>query len=125
MEVVINFIESYIINHFGCPFNLVCDSGSAFASLKFVGWAFDYGIVLKFASNYYPQGNGLVESTNKNLLIVIYKLLDKNLKDWHTQLWFTLWEDHTQHKVALGNSLYHMVYGLEPIFPIHLKIPML
>lgn len=88
-------------------------------------WAFDYGIVLKFSSNYYPQGNRLAKSTNKNLLKVMQRLLDKNLKDWHTQLWFSLWPDHTRHKVALGNFPYHLVYGLEPIFLIHLKIPML
>lgn len=76
--VVINFLESFIINFFGYPFVLVCDNGPAFASLKFVGGDFDYGIVLKFSSNYYPQVNGKVESTNKNLLTVIHKLLDKN-----------------------------------------------
>lgn len=80
-EVVTDFLESFILNRFGCPYALVCDNGPAFASLKFASWAFDYGIALKFSSNYYPQGNGLTESTNKNLITVIKKLLDRNPKD--------------------------------------------
>lgn len=83
-EEVINFIESGIINHFGCPMYLVCDNDPAFASLKLSNWAFDHGIIIKFSSNYYPQGNGLVESSNKNLLIVIHKLLERKPKDWNT-----------------------------------------
>lgn len=123
--MVIDFIESGIINHFGCSLSLVCNNGPAFASLKFSNWYFDHGIIIKFASNYYPQGNGLAESSNKNLLTVIRKLLEKNPKDWHTQLRFALWEDRTRKKTSIGTSPYHLVYGLEPIFPIQLRIPTL
>lgn len=82
--MVINFIELGIIDRFGCPMSLVCDNGPAFASLKFSNWAFNHGIIIKFASNYYPQNNGLVDFSNKNLLTIIHKLLERNLKDWHT-----------------------------------------
>ncbi|XP_057863203.1 uncharacterized protein LOC131071404 [Cryptomeria japonica] len=70
-------------------------------------------------------GNGLAESTNKNLLSVIKKLLEKNLKDWHTQLRFTLWADRTRVKNSLGTSPYFLVYGQEPVFPVQLRIPTL
>lgn len=121
-KVVTNFLESFILNHFGCPFFLVCDNGLAFTSLKFASWAFDQGIVLKFSSNYYPQGNGLAKSTNKNLLTLIEKLLDKNPKDQHTHLHFARWVDHTRHQTTLGNSPFCLIYGLELVFPVHLKI---
>lgn len=49
-------------------------------------WSYEFKVVLKFSSNYYPQGNGLVESTEKNLLDVIKKLFEKNSMDWHNQL---------------------------------------
>jgi len=124
-EVVIEFIEKHIITRFGCPFSLVCDNGPAFSSLHFSNWAFDYGITLKFSSNYYAQGNGVAESTNKNLLEVIKKLLDKNPRDWHSQLKFALWVDRIWHKAALGTLPYHLIYGVNPIFPIHLSILML
>lgn len=56
---------------------------------------------------------------------MIKKLLDKNPKDWHTQLRFALWANHTRCKAAIGTSPYHLVYGLDPIFPIQLRIPTL
>lgn len=121
-DMVIKFLEENIITRFGCPYALVCDNGSAFSSLKFSNWAFEYGVTLKFSSNYYPQGNGLAESTNKNLSNVIKKLLDKNLRDWHTQLRFALWADRVRVESSLGTSPYHLVYGHDPIFPIQLRI---
>ena len=35
---------------------------------------------------YYPQGNGLAESSNKSLMRIIKKLLQDNKKAWHTNL---------------------------------------
>ena len=124
-EIVIEFLEERITTRFGCPSAFVCDNGSAFTSLKFHTWAFDHKIILKFSSGYYPQGNGLAESTNKNLLTVIGKLLDRNPKDWHTQLRYALWADRTRVKESIGITPFHMVYGQDPVFPIQLKIPTL
>lgn len=58
-------------------------------------------------------------------MTVIRKLLERNPKDWHTQLQFSLWADRTRLKSSIGTSPYHLVYGLEPVFPIQLKIPTL
>lgn len=67
----------------------------------------------------------MAESTNKNLLSVIKKLLDQNPRDWHSQLRFALWADRTRAKRSLGTSPYHLVYGKDPVFPIQLRIPTL
>lgn len=79
IDAIIKFLEEHIITRFGCAHALVCDNGYAFTSLRFSNWAFDYYITLKFSSNYYSHGNGLAESTNKSLLSVIKKLLEKRL----------------------------------------------
>jgi transposase InsO family protein len=94
-NVVIKFLDEHVITRFGIPFALVCDNGPAFSSAQFIQWAFEYKIILKYSSNYYPQGNGVAKSTNKNLLEVIKRLLENNLRDWHTQLKFALWADRT------------------------------
>ena len=90
VAIVIKFLEEKIITRFGCPSAFVCDNGSTFISLKFHNWEIVHGIIIKPFSSYYPQGDGLAESTNKNLLTVIGKLLDRNPKDWHTQLRYAL-----------------------------------
>jgi hypothetical protein len=35
--------------------------------MKLIEFSLDKGIILKYATNYYPQGNDLVESTNKSV----------------------------------------------------------
>ena len=70
-KVVTDFLEEHIVTRFGMPFTLVCDNGFAFASAFLNQWAFENKAIIKFSSNYYLQGNGVVESTNKNLIIVI------------------------------------------------------
>ena len=63
------------------PFFLVCDSGSCFESIFLSEWALDNQVIIKFSSNYHPQWNSMLESTNKNLIIVIKKMLKENQKD--------------------------------------------
>jgi hypothetical protein len=70
-EVVINFIEQYIITRFGVPNSLVFDNTTYFSYLKLSKFSLEKGIILKYSTNYYPQGNGLVESTNKNLIWIL------------------------------------------------------
>jgi hypothetical protein len=67
-EMVMNFLEQHIITRFGMPNSLVFDNATYFSSLKLSEFSLEKGITLKYTTNYYPQGNGLVESTNKNLI---------------------------------------------------------
>jgi hypothetical protein len=70
-EVVINFLEQHIITRFGVPTTLVFDNATYFSSLKLIEFSLEKGIILKYVANYYPQGNGLDESTNKNLICIL------------------------------------------------------
>ena len=64
---VIQFLQWNIVTRFGVPNYLVFDNAKYFSSLKIVEFALKYNINIKYSTNYYPQGNGVVESTNKNL----------------------------------------------------------
>ena len=55
----------------GIPDSIIFDNALAFVGARVTKWAFKKGIYLNTSSNYYPQGNGLAESTNKNLLRII------------------------------------------------------
>ena len=48
--------------------------------VKVVKLCSDYNIILSHSIAYYPQGNGLVESSNKSLVRIIKKLLQDNKK---------------------------------------------
>ena len=70
-KVVTNFLEQHIVTRFRMAFFLVYDNRSSFTSIFLTQWALENQIIIKFSSNYYPQRNGISESTNKNLIIVI------------------------------------------------------
>jgi hypothetical protein len=65
---VISFLEQNIITRFGVPNSLMFDNETYFSSLKLSQFALEKGIILKYSANYYPQGNGLAKSTNKNII---------------------------------------------------------
>jgi hypothetical protein len=52
------------------------------------------------SSNYYPQGNGLVESTNKTLIQILKNTIDLNQNNWHLKLTDALWESKLTPKEA-------------------------
>ena len=68
-----------LVARFGVPNCLVFDNAKYFSSFKIVEFALKYNINLKYSANYYPQGNGVAESTNKNLLQIIKKTIAHNI----------------------------------------------
>jgi len=124
-DEVISFIEKFIINRFGIPDALIFDNASYFSSLKLTKFSIDKSIHIRYASNYYPQGNGVAESSNKNLIHIIHKFVTDNSRNWHNALTNSLWADRVTQKVALGNSPYFLVYGQEAILPPNVTLPSL
>ena len=74
---------------------------------------------------YYPQGNGLVESSNKILINIIKKILEENKKNWHKKLINALWADRLITKRSIGTRPYELVYGMEVVFPSSLGVPVI
>ena len=76
-----------------------------------------------YSANYYPQGNGLAESTNKNLIRILKKTVIENQRSWHLALPNALWADKVTPKYSLGVSPYTLVYGKEAILPPNIILP--
>jgi len=79
-SVIIQFLEDNILSRFGVPRKLITDNVAAFKSKKMVEFCYKYHIQLGHSTAYYPQGNGLAESSNKSLMRIIKKLLQDNKK---------------------------------------------
>ena len=77
-DAVMNFLQDHIITRFGVPISLVFYKASYFSSIKIIAFANENGIKLHYSANYYPQGNGLAESTNKNLIRILKKNVIEN-----------------------------------------------
>ena len=122
-KVVMDFLEDRIITRFGVPTRITTDNAKAFSSTKFSSFCFKYGITLSHSSNYYPQGNGQAESSNKNLMTIIKKIVGDNKKSWDSKIKFALWADRITKKGSTGKSPFELVYGLDVTLPVHLKLP--
>eukprot|EP00253_Pinus_taeda_P030951 PITA_30951 len=124
-ENIIEFIDQFIITRFGFPTALIFDNASYFSGNAMTDFALKRGFKLKYSANYYPQGNGLAESTNKNLIRIIKRIVDQNQKNWHKTLVNALWADRITKKASIGTSPFNLVYGKEVVLPTHLMIPSL
>lgn len=123
--VIIKFLETNIMSRFGCPRKIMTDNFVAFKSKRMVEFFHKYHITLGHSIAYYPQGNGLVESSNKILVNIIKKLLEENKKSWHNKLVHALWEDRLTSKKSINMSPYRLVYGIDAFFPTSFKIPVM
>ena len=85
----------------------------------------NYNVILSHSTPYYPQGNGLAESSNKILVRIIKKLLVDNKKGWDSKLIFALWADRTSSKRSISTSPFQLVYGVDVVIPVQLAFPVM
>lgn len=78
---------------FGVLTSFVFDNEYFFSSLKMIEFFQDKGFNIKFSGNYYPQGNGLAKSTNKNSIQIIKKTIQKHHRNCHKSLSNALWDN--------------------------------
>lgn len=104
---------------------LVFDNASYFNSSDLNEFTLDKGMKLRYSTNYYPQGNSLSESTNKNLIKILKRTIVDHHKNGHTKLSNALWADRVTPKASIGNSPFFLVYGKEAILPPNLFLPSL
>jgi len=90
-----------------------------------ISFCHKYHITLGHSTTYYPQGNGLAESSNKSLINIIKNVLEENKKNLHKKLVNALWADRLTTKRSIGTSPYELVYGMEARFPSSLGIPVI
>jgi transposase InsO family protein len=101
----------------------VIDNAKAFCSAKMSSFCFKYGIVLSHALDYYPQGNGQVESSNKFFMTIVKKIVGENKRSWDSKIKHALWADKITKKETTWKSSFTLVYGFEARFPVHLRLP--
>jgi hypothetical protein len=119
------FLEENILSRFDCPRKIVTDNAQDFKSMVMLSFFQKYNIVLGNSIAYYPQGNGLVESSNKSLITIIKKVLTENKKAWHVHLKYALWANRISTKKSIGISPFQMVYGIDIVLPINLTLPVM
>jgi transposase InsO family protein len=122
VQLLSGSLKENIIIQFGIPSKITTDNASVFRSTELMTFCSQYNITLAHSANYYPHGNGLVESNNKNLIDIIRKVVGENKRSWDDCLKFALWADHITKKHATSKSPFELVYGLDVVLPVNLRL---
>ncbi len=75
---IVKFIYENVIIKFGCPTYLVSDQSNHLIYKTIVILVEECMITHHKSTEYYPQGNGQVKSTNKTLGKILTKLVNTN-----------------------------------------------
>ena len=102
---------------------IIIDNAPSFISGELSIFFFGYGIIRSHSSNYYPQDNGLPESSNTNLMSIIKRTTGDNKNCWDNKLRYVVWEDKITIKESTRKSPFELVYGLDATLPINLRLP--
>ncbi|KAI5351772.1 hypothetical protein L3X38_004663 [Prunus dulcis] len=121
-QEIITFIEEQIIKRFGIPESITTDRGSSFISRDMLDMAEAFKFKLLQSTPYYAQANGQAESSNKVIINIIRKMLEKNPKQWHEKLSETLWAYRTSKREATGMTPYALTYGHDAILPMEIAV---
>jgi hypothetical protein len=99
---LILFLKDNILSRFGVLEKFITNNDSIFIRSKFSIFCGEYGILMVQSSYYYPQGNDMVESTNKTLVQVLKNIVATNQRNWHEKLIDSLWVSQLTPKGRIG-----------------------
>ena len=89
------FVWRNIITRFKVPQTLISDNGLQFNSKAFRRYCCELGIVNRYSTPAYPQGNGQAEAVNKAIVNRLKKTLDDAKGRWVEELPHILWTYRT------------------------------
>ncbi|KAL3699575.1 hypothetical protein R1sor_017597 [Riccia sorocarpa] len=124
-KVTAKFIYENIITRFGVPVELVSDQGGHFLNGVIEELTTHYKVKHRFSTPYYPQCNGQAESTNKILIVVFRKLVERHPVNWDASIPSVLWAMRTTYKATTNHTPFHMVFGVEALVPMEFIVPTL
>ncbi|MCO5601347.1 hypothetical protein L7F22_055467 [Adiantum nelumboides] len=119
---VAKFSYEDIFCKFGMPLEFLSNKGPGFR-----GELVDYlceklHVHHRFTTPYYLQCNGMNERFNGELIRMLTKITQSNLKTWDLELPCVLWAYKTAIKTGTGFSPFHLVFGKEALLPIEVEI---
>ena len=83
---------------------IISDNGSHFYNKTFESRMQKYSITHKLFMAYHPQTNGQVEVINRQIKLILEKIVGQNIKDWSIKLIDALWAYQIAFKTILSMS---------------------
>ncbi|MCO5591085.1 hypothetical protein L7F22_045062 [Adiantum nelumboides] len=115
---VAKFVYEDICCKFGMPLELLSDKDPGFRGELVDYLCENLHVRRRFTTPYYPQCNGMNERFNGELIRMLTKMTQSNVKTWDLELPCALWAYRTAIKTGIGFSPFHLVFGKEALLPI-------
>ena len=101
---VLRFVTRCIFARYGCPRVIINDIGSSFNNAHFRTLLKKYGVHHHITTPYYPQANGQVEVSNREVKNILKKIIRPDWKDWAHKFPDTLWAYRMAYKTPIKMS---------------------
>ena len=112
------FVWKNIITRFGVPHVLILDNGLQFDSKMFREYCGELGIINRYSTPAYLQGNGQAEAVNKVIVSGLKKRLDNAKGKWVEELPHVLWTYRTTPRRSTGETPFSLTYGAEAVISL-------
>ena len=119
------FIWKNIITRFGVPHVLISDNGFQFDSKTFRSYCCELGIMNRYSTPAYLQGNGQAEAVNKVIVNGLKKKVNDAKGKWVEELPQVLWTYRTTPRRSTRKTPFSMTYGVEAVIPLEIGFPTL
>ena len=97
---------------------LISDNGLQFDSKMFRKYCGELGIINRYSTPAYPQGNRQAKAVNKVIVSGLKKRLDDAKGKWVEELPHVLWTYKTTPRRSTGETPFLMTYGTEAVIPL-------
>ena len=97
---------------------LILDNGLQFDNKMFRKYCGELGIINKYFTLAYPQGNGQAETVNKVIVGGLKKRLDDAKGKWVEKLPHVLWTYKTTPRRSTRETPFSLTYGAEVVIPL-------
>ncbi|XP_070007465.1 uncharacterized protein [Nicotiana sylvestris] len=121
-KVVVDFVHSNIICHFGIPKTIITDNAVNMNSHFMREVCEQFKIMHRNSTSYRPKASGDVETINKNIEKILRKMIQSS-RQWHEKLLFALLGYRTTVRTSVVATPYLLVYGTKAVIPAKVEIP--
>ncbi|KAJ1442177.1 Ribonuclease H-like superfamily [Sesbania bispinosa] len=122
-EMVTSFIKGNIVCRFGLLKRIVSDNGTHFVNAKVTRILERYRVRHDKFSPYYPQSNDQEESSNKNLIYILGRMVKDAPKKWADYLQLALWAYRTTKHGSTKATPFSLVYGAKEVLLMEILVP--
>ena len=102
---------------------LISDNGLQFDSKMFKKYCGELGIINRYSTPAYPQGNGQAKAVNKVIVSGLKKRLDDAKDKWVEELPHVFWMYRTTPCRSTGETHFSMTYVAEIVIPLETGFP--